>query len=45
MALSLVLVAIMMLNLAQLYIRSSQKLKQLYIPPASEQLTYHQGSA
>jgi hypothetical protein len=44
MASSLVLVAIMVLSLAQLSVGSSRKLMELYIPPASEKLTYFQGS-
>jgi hypothetical protein len=44
MASSLVLVAVMVLSLAQLSVGSSRRLMELYIPPPSEQLTYHQGS-
>ncbi|KAJ1281122.1 hypothetical protein BS78_04G284200 [Paspalum vaginatum] len=37
-------VAAMVLSLAQLGAGSSRRLMELYIPPASDQLTYHHGS-
>ncbi|KAK3155329.1 hypothetical protein QOZ80_2BG0201850 [Eleusine coracana subsp. coracana] len=43
-SLVLVVVATVLLSLAHLSAGSSRKLMELYIPPASEQLTYHQGS-